>query len=65
MVGPSLHQIDFKDFQQLHAVLPSGKECDALLKKQTIKGSVSVDTLVGPARNLYESLNGAKWLFEV
>lgn len=32
MTGPALHQIDFKDYQQLHAVLTSAKDCDLLLK---------------------------------
>ena len=28
ITGPALHQIDFKDFQQLHGVLTSAKDCD-------------------------------------
>ena len=30
--GPALHNIDFKDYQQLHTVIRKPSDCDALLK---------------------------------
>jgi UDP-glucose 4-epimerase len=30
--GQSLHQIDFKDYQQLHSVLKNRQNCELLLK---------------------------------
>ena len=62
--GASLHQIDFKDYQQLHSVIKTQTDCDALLK-HNIYNVKSLDHLVGAARNLFTSLQGAKWLFDV
>ena len=62
--GPSLHQIDFKDYKQLHSVIKSQADCEQLLKHnaQNVK---SMESLVGAAKNLFTSLQGAKWLFDV
>lgn len=62
--GQALHQIDFKDYQQLHYILKSARDCDYLLKSKDWKPAI-MENLVGAARNLYLSLQGAKWLFEV
>jgi len=32
LCGPALHQIDFKDYQQLHLVIKSARDCDTLLR---------------------------------
>ena len=60
--GPALNQIDFKDFQQLHSIFQSSKDCELLLKKHVHS---KMDNLVGAAKNLYMSLLRAKWLFDV
>ena len=60
--GPALNQIDFKDFQQLHSIFQSAKDCELLLKKHVHS---KMDNLVGAAKNLYISLLRAKWLFDV
>jgi hypothetical protein len=62
MCGPQLHQIDFKDYAQLHSVIKSQKDCELLLK---LPPNIKPETLVAAARNLYQSLQGAKWVFEV
>ena len=62
--GQALHQIDFKDYQQLHKILKSARDCDYLLKSKDWKPTI-MENLVGAVRNLYLSLQGAKWLFEV
>lgn len=62
--GQTLHQIDFKDYQQLHYILKSARDCDYLLKSKDCKPAI-MENLVGAAKNLYLSLQGAKWLFEV
>ena len=62
--GPSLHQIDFKDYQQLHSVIKNQTDCEQLLKNNS-QNPKSMESLVGAAKNLYTSLQGAKWLFDV
>lgn len=59
--GQALHQIDFKDYQQLHSVLKTPVNCKNLLQAQ----SGTMDHLVGAAKNLHLSLLGAEWLFDV
>lgn len=54
--GQSLHQIDFKNYQQLHSVLKTPEHCEILLKET---GRSSFENLVGAARNLHMSLLGA------
>jgi hypothetical protein len=58
-VGKALNQVDFKDYQQLASALVEEKDCDQLLKY------AKPDNLVGAAKNLWKSLSGVKWLFEV
>lgn len=62
MCGQQLHSIDFKDYVQLHSVIKTIKDCEILLK---LPSGVKQENLVAAARNLYSSLQGAKWLFEV
>ena len=45
-----LHEIDFKDYTQLHTVLKSQKDCDSLLK---LPPNIKPENLVAAARNLY------------
>lgn len=61
IVGKALHQVDFKDYIRLSTVLLEEKDCNALLKSQQ-KPS---DQLVGAAYNLWRSLSGVRWLFEL
>lgn len=58
--GKALHQVDFKDFVQLSAVLTDEKECIYLLKAMI----QSQDHLIAAAFNLWRSISGVKWLFE-
>jgi hypothetical protein len=60
--GAKLHQIDFKDYMQLHSVIGSPKDCDSLLK---LPQNIRPENLVAAANNLYRALQGAKWVFEV
>ena len=53
MSGPQLHNIDFKDFAQLHSVIKTIKDCEMLLK---LPPNVKAESLVAAARNLYSSL---------
>ena len=62
--GPALHDIDFKDYQQLHTVIKKPINCDTLLKGQQVSIKV-LENLVGAAKNLHSSLMGVKWLFDV
>jgi hypothetical protein len=64
LCGYALHTIDFKDYQQLHSVIKSARDCEQLLRAKDWKPQV-LENLVGAAKNLYISLQGAKWLFEV
>ena len=57
-----LHEIDFKNFAQLQTVLRSQKDCEQLLR---LPPNIKPENLVAAARNLYQSLQGAKWIFEV
>jgi len=45
-------------------VIRSAHDCDQLLKYKEWKPQV-LENLVGAAKNLYTSLQGAKWLFDV
>jgi hypothetical protein len=62
MCGPQLHNIDFKDYFQLHSVFKNIKDCEMLLK---LPSNVKPENLVAAAKNLYTSIQGAKWLFDV
>jgi hypothetical protein len=64
LCGHALHTIDFKDYQQLHSVIKSARDCELLLKAKDWKPQI-LENLVGAAKNLYTSLQGAKWLFEL
>ena len=64
LCGPTLNQIDFKDFQQLHSIFQSSKDCEMLIKKH-VHSKSQTDNLVGAAKNLFMSLLRAKWLFDV
>lgn len=55
LCGQALHQIDFKDYQQLHSVIKSARDCDLLLKAKDWKPQL-LENLVGAAKNLYLSL---------
>lgn len=57
-----LHQIDFKDYRQLYSVIKSARDCDFLLSQNV---TFETQNLVGAAKNLYGSLQGAKFLFDV
>ena len=59
-----LNQIDFKDFQQLHSIFQSSKDCEALLKKH-VHSKSQMENLGGAAKNLFMSLLRSKWLFDV
>ena len=61
VAGKNLHKIDFKDYLQLSTVILDEKDCIALLKSMT----KPQEELVGAAYNLWRSLSGVKWFFEV
>lgn len=55
--GRALHQVDFKNFEELFTVIKEEKDCDVLLKHP------KPQNLIGAAKNLWRSLAGVKWLF--
>lgn len=45
-------------------MIRSARDCDLLLKAKDWKPQL-LENLVGAAKNLYLSLQGAKWLFDI
>ena len=65
--GKQLNQVDFKDYQQLAQVLLLEKDQEQISNGNPIHqlSHSKREMLVGAAKNLWKSLAGVKWIFEV